>query len=83
MYFVYILRSLKDGRFYKGMTSDIERRIYEHNSGQTKSTKAYLPWELVYSESHETREEARKRELYFKSGIGREVINKRFCSSTG
>ena len=42
-YFVYVLESEIDGRLYKGQTSDIEKRLTEHNSGKTKSTKGYKP----------------------------------------
>lgn len=76
MYFVYVLKSSLDGRLYKGMTSNIDRRIKEHNSGKTKSTKPYQPWKLVYSEKFNSIEEARKRELYLKSGIGRDLLKK-------
>lgn len=74
MYFVYVLRSEKDGRLYKGFSSNLEKRIREHNSGKTKSTKGYLPWKLVYSEKVESRIEARKREKYLKSGVGRDYL---------
>jgi putative endonuclease len=50
-YFVYILESETDGRHYKGQTSDIDKRVKEHNSGKTKSTKGYMPWKLVYFEN--------------------------------
>ena len=43
-YFVYVLESEIDGRLYKGQTRDINKRILEHNSGKTKSTKGYKPW---------------------------------------
>ena len=77
MYFVYVLKSNKNSRLYKGMTNDLKRRIYEHNLGKNKSTRPYRPWTLVYFESFETRVEARSREKYLKSGIGREfLINK-------
>ncbi len=66
-----------DGRLYKGQTKDIDNRIKEHNSGKTKSTKAYKPWKLVYFETFETREEAVLREKYFKTGSGREYIKKK------
>jgi putative endonuclease len=77
MYFVYVLKSQKDGRFYKGMTNDLDRRIYEHNIGKHKSTRPYRPWELVYRETVNDRTEARKREKYLKSGIGREYLKKK------
>ncbi|MFC5682657.1 GIY-YIG nuclease family protein [Flavobacterium sp. MAHUQ-51] len=76
-YYVYVLESEKDGRLYKGHTSDIDKRIKEHNSGKTKSTKAYRPWNLVYFEVFDTREEAVLREKYFKSGIGREFLKEK------
>ncbi len=73
-YFVYVLESELDGRLYKGQTSDIEKRLIEHNSGKTKSTKGYKPWKLVYFEAFKTREEAVVREKYFKIGSGREFL---------
>ena len=66
--------SLKDGRLYKGFTSNLKRRIKEHNSGQTKSTKGFVPWELIYFEKVNSREEARNREKYLKSGQGRDFL---------
>ena len=51
------------------MTSRLDKRIGEHNSGKTKSTKGYLPWVLVYSKAFENRTEARDWEKYLMSGI--------------
>jgi putative endonuclease len=76
MFFVYVLRSEVDDRLYKGMTNDLKRRFKEHNSGKHKSTKGYRPWKLVYSEEIESKKEARERELYFKTGSGREFLRK-------
>jgi putative endonuclease len=76
MFIVYVLKSTVDGRLYKGFTRNLDRRLWEHNRGKTKSTKAYGPWQLVYKEEVESREEARKREKYLKSGIGREYLKK-------
>lgn len=73
-YYVYVLKSLRDGRTYKGLSKDVGKRLKEHNSGQTKSTKAYCPWVLIYKEECESLSIAREREKYFKSGIGREFI---------
>jgi len=53
--FVYVLRSEKDGRFYVGMTANVERRLAEHNAGRAKSTKGYCPWKLFFFESFENR----------------------------
>ena len=74
MFYVYVIKSLVDGRLYKGLSQNIDRRLKEHNSGKTKSTKPYRPWKLVYYEKFETRVEARNREKYFKSGIGRAFL---------
>ena len=75
MYYVYILYSVNFERTYTGLTNDIEKRFYQHNTKQNKSTKAYVPWDLIHVEKFKTRLEARKREKYLKSGIGRENIN--------
>lgn len=77
-----MIRSEKDGRFYVGMTENIERRFREHNSGKTRSTKGYVPWKLVLTEVYETRKEARAREKYLKSGVGKEYIKKYWTRST-
>ncbi len=76
MYYVYVIRSEVDSRLYKGITNNLERRIKEHNIGKNNSTKGYKPWRLFYFEKVNTREKARNREIYFKSGIGRDFINK-------
>ena len=77
MYFVYILKSLKDHKRYIGFTSDLERRILEHNSGLVKSTRNRKPLELIYVEEFEIKEEAMNREKFFKSGKGREFLKSR------
>ena len=76
MFVVYVIQSQIDSRLYKGFTNDIANRLKEHNSGKTKSTKAFLPWVLVYSEKVSNRIEAREREKYLKSGIGRDYLNR-------
>ena len=74
MFTVYALKSGKDGRIYVGFTQDINRRLKEHNSGKTKSTKGWVPWFVIFTEEVETREEARAREIYLKSGVGKEYL---------
>ena len=73
MYYIYVIKSLKDSRLYKGITNNLQRRLKGHNDGKQKSTKSFKPWKLVYYEKYEKREEARKREIYLKSGSGREL----------
>ena len=74
MHFVYAIQSGKDGRIYVGMCVNIETRLKEHNAGKTRSTKGFIPWKLIYKELLETRLDARKREIYLKSGIGKEFL---------
>ena len=76
MYYVYAIKSIEKNYIYVGLTSDIERRIKEHNSGYNQSTKAYKPFELIYKEECEDRVTARKREKYWKSGTGKRQLKK-------
>lgn len=77
MFFAYVLLSLKDKKRYYGLTNNLRRRVSDHNSGKVNSTKLRRPLKLIYFENFETQLEARKRELYFKSGYGREFLNKK------
>lgn len=72
---VYVLKDA-DNKFYKGMTSNLSRRISEHKSGHTKTTARMRLIEVVYSEKFDTFDEARRRELYFKSAAGRRFLKK-------
>jgi len=76
MYFTYILKSRNFDYFYIGHTADLEKRLSEHNSGRVKSTKKYLPWEIIYYESINTKSEAYKRELQIKSYKGGNAFKK-------
>ncbi|NOY05848.1 MAG: GIY-YIG nuclease family protein [Chlorobi bacterium] len=75
MYTVYILRSLKDGKYYYGCTADIEKRIAAHNAGKVRSTKFRRPFVLHYHESCPTK--ALRRERFFKSPAGYTWLKKR------
>ncbi len=81
-YFVYIIRSEKNGDIYVGSTSDISKRIARHNAGGVKSTKAYRPWRLLESTEYSSRSEAVRMELYLKTGQQKEMLRKRFSSAT-
>ncbi|MBX2989854.1 MAG: GIY-YIG nuclease family protein [Bacteroidetes bacterium] len=81
-YTVYVLRSLKDHKLYIGMTSDFERRINEHNSGKTFSTRHRRPFVLVYSEQVPSGSEARRREQFLKSGPGHRFLEQVIASKT-
>ena len=77
---VYILRSETTGQIYVGQTSDLERRLREHNDlkvGKHRYTRKQKgPWRLVYSEEMESRSRAMMRERFLKSGQGREWIHR-------
>ena len=74
--YVYLLKSSKDGKFYIGCTNDLRRRLQEHNTGKSFATKSRLPLKLVYYEAYLHRKDADERELFFKSGWGRQYIKK-------
>ena len=74
MYFVYAIKSINRNYIYVGMTNEVERKFEEHNTGKNKTTRPYKPFKLFYSEKFRTRTEARKREKYLKSGIGKEFL---------
>jgi putative endonuclease len=74
MFTVYAIKSEVKNYIYVGMSQDLEERLRRHNSGREKTTKPYLPFSLIYREEHLTRVDARKREKYFKSGVGKEFL---------
>ncbi|MBE0570987.1 MAG: GIY-YIG nuclease family protein [Ignavibacteriaceae bacterium] len=76
MYKVYAIKSMVRNYIYVGLTADLDERIRRHNSGREITTRAYRPFELMYWEEQPTREDARKREKYFKSGVGKEFLKK-------
>lgn len=72
MYIFFIAKNIIN----TGTTKDLQRRLKEHNSGKTKSIKAFRPWEIIYKEEYNSEAEAVKREKYLKSGSGREYFKK-------
>ncbi|PIP50495.1 MAG: endonuclease [Candidatus Brennerbacteria bacterium CG11_big_fil_rev_8_21_14_0_20_43_10] len=77
MFYVYVLKSLSHSNFYIGSSENPEKRLNkEHNMGKVRYTKGRRPWILVYKERYLTRSEARKRELFLKSGKGRKFLDK-------
>lgn len=75
-YFVYILKSKKSSKYYIGQTTNLKRRLFQHNNGKSKSTKSGMPWELVYSEDYATLSESMQRERHIKSQKSRIFIEK-------
>jgi putative endonuclease len=75
MYYVYILKSSVDGSLYKGYTHDLKERVRQHNAGRSEYTSRKRPWKVVYYEIIDSKEQAIKRERYFKSAAGRRFLN--------
>jgi len=76
MYFVYILKSIKDHKYYIGSTSEIHARLNYHNSGKQRSTRHRIPFELAYQEEYSDRKQAEKREREIKSYKGGEAFKR-------
>ena len=72
--FMYILWSIKDKGTYTGSTQNLAERLKNHQSGKVKSTKGRRPLKLIYFEEFEDYKLARKREMYLKTGVGRDWI---------
>ena len=81
MYFVYALKSIKKNYIYVGMTKDLDKRLKEHQDGKGKATRPYRPFKMIYSEAFPYRFEARKREKFLKTGVGKEFLKKNFLHS--
>lgn len=74
MYYVYAIKSQNRNYIYVGITSNLARRLAEHNKGKLKTTKPYRPFSIIFSEFCGVRAAARKREVYLKSGAGKEFL---------
>jgi putative endonuclease len=76
MFVVYVLKSA-EGKFYKGMTNNLQRRLREHVAGGTRTTRKMSGLSVVYTEKYVTFDRARDRELYLKSAAGRRFLKKK------
>lgn len=74
MFTVYVLKD-STGRYYKGLTDNLKRRLREHGSGHTITTSRMMDLKIVYTENYVNFDEARKRELYLKSATGRRFLS--------
>ena len=81
MYHVYVLRN-HEGRLYIGQTEDMERRLEQHRTGESRWTRSRGPWQLVLNESFATRSEAMKREKALKSGRLNQELRRRLRLGT-
>ncbi len=82
LYTVYILYSEKFDKTYTGYTSDLEMRLRSHNEFSKKDwTRSYRPWKLIHTETFQSKSEAIKREKFYKSGVGRQLIHEKYLSN--
>ncbi len=70
-HYVYVLRSVRDGKLYIGSTADLRKRLRLHNSGSVASTRPRRPSELAFYEAYRNQLDARRREEYFKTTKGK------------
>jgi len=77
MFYVYVLKSLKDCKKYIGFTKNLQERFRQHNNGEVKASKSRRPFELIYYEAYKNETQARKQELFYKTGQGRRILNKK------
>ena len=70
MFYVYIIKSLKDGKLYIGRANNLRRRLLEHNTKQSKSTKYRGPFKLIYYEAYLSEKDAKDREYKLKRFSG-------------
>jgi len=85
MFYTYVLKS-KKGRWYTGSTNNLRKRLKQHNEGRSTWTRKSIPWILIYYEACKNEEDARSRETYLKSGMGKRYLKnrlRRFLSLTG
>jgi len=77
MYWVYILENQNDKSWYIGFTSDLDRRLNEHQSGYgSRTTRIKKNWDLMYCEGYKDKKDAQGRERFLKSGSGRRFLKK-------
>jgi putative endonuclease len=78
MYFVYSIQSENNpDKYYVGLTSDVERRLEEHNTGKSIHTNKFRPWKLVTYTAFVDKYRAEKFEIYLKTSSGRAFAKKR------
>jgi putative endonuclease len=79
-YYVYVLKSEKDGKRYVGYTHNLAKRFEQHNNGEVESTKNRRPLKLIYFEGCASQDDALKREKYLKTHYGRLFLGNRLKS---
>ena len=82
-FYVYVLKSKVDGNFYTGYTSNLDKRLKQHNNGEVKSTEYRKPLDLIYFEASCNEKDALHREKYLKTSYGKRYIRNRVKNYLG
>ena len=77
MFYIYLLESIRHKKVYVGFTSDLIKRLKEHNQGLNFSTKPYKPWKVIYYEACLNEKDAKRREKYLKTSQGQRLLKRR------
>ena len=77
MWYIYVLKSKKDDNWYTGYTNDLKKRFEMHNKGLVFASRKRRPFELIYYEASLHEDDAKARELYLKSGMGKRFVKNR------
>ena len=73
-YYVYILQNPLKDFVYIGYSEDLKSRVISHNKGENKSTKPYIPLELIHYEAYRNIADAKRRENYLKGNRGKTTL---------
>lgn len=73
-YYVYVFFNKIKNFIYIGYSEDLKQRVKEHNSGYSKSTRPYIPLDLIHYEAYKNKKDAKRRELYLKTNRGRTTL---------
>jgi len=83
MYYIYVLKSEKDGNLYVGCTEDISKRLEYHNNGKVLSTKSRRPFSLVFKEEYRDKYQAFNTERYYKTAKGKKELKDKIKQHCG
>ena len=73
-FYVYVLRNTSKNFIYIGYSEDLKQRLTSHNNGENKSTKLYIPLELIHYEAYRNMADAKRREKYLKCNRGKTTL---------
>lgn len=76
MYYVYVLKSVRDGKLYSGYTANLKQRLEYHNSGKVSVTRYRRPFRVIYYEAFLNQQDATAREKFFKTQWGRNYLRR-------